>query len=382
VPSRNDTMNERNTRIIHALLSQINIRRTGAVFTALFFVEAVFLLYVERLRLREATGEIYELITVSYLLHLTLAIFLATMVVVFYVFEKKIKVPYGLYRRLPLLSVFVVLIISAVISIFDQMTTGHVMMFGGKLLIFGFLLYIRPPFNFLLFGVPYLLFVTGVTAFQTDAEIARTHGIYSLAIFTGVLFASVSFYRLKVGDLDHRLNLKQLNKKLKTLSTIDPLTELPNRRYFEKQIHYEMAINRRYQHVSTLLIVDIDHFKAINDTYGHHAGDTVLQELGALLKENVRESDTVARWGGEEFMLLLSHTDLKGAEILGSRLLKTIADNVFMKGDRDIAITASMGITLLENTGEEGFKKSYQTADKALYESKKNGRNRLTIRTP
>ncbi len=370
--------NNNDERVIQEILTRVNVSRLMVIFAVLFMVEALFLIYVERLRLLEATGDLAALIRVSYLLHTILALVIILMTGGFYLLRTRFDIKSEVYRRLPLFAVFVVLIISATISLFDQLTTGHIMLYGVKLILFGLLLYIKPPYNFFVYGVPSLLFFIGIFFFQGDPAYQMTHFIYGGALIGGVLVASTKFYTFKVGDISQRLAMKRLNKELEHLSTLDALTKLPNRRYFEKQVRYEMAINRRYQQQASLVLFDIDDFKAVNDTYGHQIGDEILKGIAEILLKDVRESDTVARWGGEEFMLLLSHTAVEGAKVLAERLLKRIEATTFTLG---IKITVSIGITLLESEGETPFKTSYERADKALYQSKENGKNQISIIT-
>ncbi|MFW6298693.1 MAG: GGDEF domain-containing protein, partial [Bacillota bacterium] len=175
----------------------------------------------------------------------------------------------------------------------------------------------------------------------------------------------------------------ETNKKLEKLSTLDPLTHLPNRRYFEDQVNYEVAISRRYQLSASFLMIDIDHFKEINDTYGHEAGDRVLVELSGILRQNVRDSDTVCRYGGEEFMLLLSHTDINGANILANRLRAIVETHTFNKDETPIKITISIGVAPLLHNLETPYKTTYKLVDEALYKAKEKGRNQvITLKTP
>jgi len=359
-------------------LTRLNTKRIQIILLLIFGVEALFLFYVERVRLLNATGEIFELIRVSYLLHLVLAIFTIVMAIVFH-YIRSYTSKLHLLERLPLVTVFIVLMITATINVFDQITHGHITVFTVQLLLFGLLIYIRPPYQYLIYGVPYVLFAVGVLAFQESQDLIVSHMINATVITLGMIITSQYFFKGKVYELQYRDTLKRLNKELEALSTLDPLTKLPNRRYFASQIAYEIAINKRYNHDATLVIIDIDHFKEVNDKYGHLAGDFILKELGDFLKHNVRESDTVCRWGGEEFMLLLSHTDLKGAEILSERLRRKIESYMFLFEDKHINITVSAGITRLDHEKEDAFNISYARADEALYKAKNSGRNQIVI---
>ncbi len=361
-------------------LARTNLARLRVLFAMVFGVEAVFLFYVERIRLVEASNEEYPFILTSYLLHLLLAVLAAVIVITSHKLVKDKENAWNDFRRrFTPLVVFVTLALSATISVFDQITTGHIIVFTVKLLVFGLVLFIRPPWQWTVFGVPFLVFLLGLVLFQDDNAVLLTHLINGTAIFAGVMFASHHFYNHKYDDLRYRMTLKRLNRRLEELSTHDPLTKLANRRLFEKQIRYELAINKRYNQRASLLLIDIDHFKKVNDNHGHKTGDEVLVELASFLVGNVRESDTVCRWGGEEFMLLLSHTDTAGAEVLANRLRQEIGKRVFLAGKKDISLTVSIGVAELESTGEDPFKSSYEAVDKALYEAKESGRNKVRV---
>ncbi len=373
-------MKEKRRKKIEDILSRTNLARLRALFVLVFFVEALFLFYVERIRLVEASGEEHTLLLTSYLLHLLLAVLAAAIVV----FSHKLAKTKGsgwidFRKRFTPIAIFVTLALSATISVFDQITTGHIIIFTVKLLVFGLVLYVRPPWQWAVFGVPFLVFLSGLVIFQEDGAVLLTHLINGTAVFAGVMFASHRFYVHKHYDLHYRMTLKRLNKRLEKLSTHDSLTTLANRRFFERQIRYELAINKRYNQKASLLLIDIDHFKKVNDTHGHQVGDDVLVELGQFLRKNVRESDTVCRWGGEEFMLLLSHTDSAGAEVLAKRLRQEIESRLFLEGKTDISLTVSIGVTELSLAGEDPFKTTYETIDKALYKAKETGRNTVIV---
>ena len=153
------------------------------ILILVFAVEALFLFYVERIRLLEASGDMLQLIRVSYLLHLVLAIFSIAMVVALYVIERYMK-NIQLLERLPIASVFIVLMITATISLFDQITHGHITVFTVQLLLFGLLIYIRPPYQYLIYGLPYLLFVFGVLMFQENSDLVITHMINTCLLYT------------------------------------------------------------------------------------------------------------------------------------------------------------------------------------------------------
>ena len=158
-------------------------------------------------------------------------------------------------------------------------------------------------------------------------------------------------------------------------TTLDSLTGLFNRRYFDNQMCIEINRSKRYNHTFSLLLLDIDDFKKVNDTYGHTVGDIVLEEFAGILKNHLRTEDIAARYGGEEFVLLLPQTDLKGAKVFADRLLYKSRE--FRCNGGQVTITFSGGVA---NYPHHGFTKSrlVEIADKGLYESKLRGKNRIT----
>ncbi|MDU2612093.1 MAG: GGDEF domain-containing protein [Pseudomonas aeruginosa] len=132
------------------------------------------------------------------------------------------------------------------------------------------------------------------------------------------------------------------------LSEIDPLTELYNRRKFEQCLHHEWMRRQRHGRATALVMIDVDHFKRINDLFGHSTGDRVLVAFGRLVASELREVDVLARWGGEEFILLLPETGLEAAAALAERLRQRVRSQSFEMGER---LTASFGVGVL-NDGE------------------------------
>ena len=164
--------------------------------------------------------------------------------------------------------------------------------------------------------------------------------------------------------------LAEANIRLECLAATDMLTGARNRRYFEQRSSAEMAESIRYGQKLALIMLDIDHFKVINDHFGHLAGDHVLQTLVARLQNNLRKSDLLARWGGEEFIVLSPHCSLSGAELLAEKLRSATVDSPFPDVGR---VSISLGVTEY-HPGEE-FDQWLQRTDKALYLAKSKGRN-------
>lgn len=174
------------------------------------------------------------------------------------------------------------------------------------------------------------------------------------------------------------------NETLLRFAFTDFLTGLKTRGYFEQQLDLELARAERRGTPVALLMIDIDHFKRLNDTYGHQAGDVVLRDVAAILTRDLREVDTAARYGGEEFILLLPETDLQGAKLVAQRLRYSIEQANFFTGARTPTgekskhITVSIGVALFPE--EARFKRDLlEASDAALYEAKEQGRNRVVL---
>jgi diguanylate cyclase (GGDEF)-like protein len=174
--------------------------------------------------------------------------------------------------------------------------------------------------------------------------------------------------------------LKAANDELRGLAFRDGLTKLFNHRYFQEYIEKELNRAIRYKSAFSLIMLDIDHFKKINDNFGHLAGDIVLKEVGAIIEQTIRKCDVVSRYGGEEFAIVLPETTLKGAVILAERLRKNVEQLHIKVKNRNIRLTVSLGITVWE-PGVGGTNKAdiIDAADKALYKSKNTGRNMVSF---
>ena len=167
---------------------------------------------------------------------------------------------------------------------------------------------------------------------------------------------------------------KEVEERLRYLATTDELTGMWNRRRFTQAIRNELKRAHRYQQIFSLLMLDIDHFKKINDTYGHAAGDEVLRHFARLIWQSMRQVDMPGRFGGEEFAIILPHTDLDGAYVTAERLRKHIEKTPAVYNKIEIPFSVSIGVVTYQDdikNEDELFK----MVDDALYEAKNKGRN-------
>ena len=169
------------------------------------------------------------------------------------------------------------------------------------------------------------------------------------------------------------VNLESQKKQLELLAATDSLTGLLNRRSFIEQIESEIIRQGRSGKTFSVVMGDIDKFKNLNDSYGHPFGDSILIKVADILRDNIRDQDSVSRWGGEEFLLLLPETDLKGASVLAEKIRKNLENSENYFEGQKIKVTATFGIS--ECQPQDNYLESIKKADQALYEGKKAGRN-------
>ena len=159
-------------------------------------------------------------------------------------------------------------------------------------------------------------------------------------------------------------------------ATLDPLTRIFNRKHFNQEIEGEYSRARRYNRPLSLLMMDLDHFKKVNDTHGHPAGDYVLKQTASLIKESLRAQDIFARFGGEEFAVLLPETAMEAAATIGEKLRARIQSSSYEFSGKKIPVTISIGVATLK-PGHATWDDLVGEADKALYQAKDGGRNRV-----
>ena len=182
---------------------------------------------------------------------------------------------------------------------------------------------------------------------------------------------------LKIKELQDKLSEK--NRLLEDLVKRDSLTGLYNHSYFQEIADHEFRRSLRYEHDLSCVLVDLDDFKRINDTFGHPTGDRVLAELAGLLIKGVRDVDVVARYGGEEFAILLPMTQVRNAKSVCERIRGAANGCVFDASQRRLHVSLSMGIASLRAHRPAGSLQLIELADEALYAAKRNGKNRVYI---
>jgi diguanylate cyclase (GGDEF)-like protein len=159
----------------------------------------------------------------------------------------------------------------------------------------------------------------------------------------------------------------------------DGLTKAFNKKYFLDRLESEFAYAVRHKSPLSLIMFDIDHFKAINDTHGHLAGDYCLATMSGLVLQAIRQEDVFARYGGEEFAVICRGVELGGATTFGERIRKMVAAQMFVHGSVELKVTVSVGVAAVPNVGMRRHEELIASADEALYEAKRGGRNRVVV---
>jgi len=251
-------------------------------------------------------------------------------------------------------------------------------------------------------GFYYYIFVLVIVSLIVKKSSTKVHIVRSLLFMAAFFFMEIIFFNIEpvyIIDADTLLIVRILNifgllifsipfmyyhiskdfetsKQLYSYATVDQLTGLYNRRYIDSIMEYEFS--KRDSNPMVLVLADIDFFKKINDTYGHHCGDEVLVEVAKKLQETVRDEDTISRWGGEEFLFFMPEASIDNAEVLIQRIQKNIQTLSFTcDGVEDIKVTLTFGIAKREEG--EVFDDILARADTALYEGKQQGRNCVVV---
>jgi diguanylate cyclase (GGDEF)-like protein/PAS domain S-box-containing protein len=216
-------------------------------------------------------------------------------------------------------------------------------------------------------------------AYEVEYRIKRKDGSYAWYYDRGkvskytdkntpLIISGIVFDVSKNKELE--LELKIANEKLKQIAFLDELTHLANRRLLLEKLESEYNRANRYSETFSIVMVDIDHFKRINDTYGHNTGDLVLQNLANILSSRARDTDVVSRWGGEEFIILLPHTNIRDAKTVAESIRQAVSHASLGINER---VTISLGVS--EYRKSISPNKLIEEADCLLYEAKCNGRN-------
>lgn len=211
-----------------------------------------------------------------------------------------------------------------------------------------------------------------------DVKTEIDYALLALILFAVLILIAVFSYlywRLSKANKHAQIALEELIKaqiKLEELATTDKLTGLYNRAKIDEILQNEIYRSERYQHDFGVIMIDVDNFKQVNDTFGHHVGDDVLKEYAATLRDGIRKTDHVGRWGGDEFIVICPETDVDGVHAIAQKLCQKIATHDFETVGQG---TASLGLAIPR--GGDTITSLLKRADKALYQAKSDGRNRV-----
>ena len=228
--------------------------------------------------------------------------------------------------------------------------------------------------------------VTSAIGIRTDTPLASderavVHDLLELVRTAGESDTRLTELEARVGQLQREnLDLIMKNRVLAEVSARDALTGLYNRWYVMEKIDSEMNRSLRHGSPVSVLMLDIDHFKQVNDSFGHPAGDQVLKSFGQVLRDSCRVYDIPGRYGGEEFCIVLPETRVGNTTAVAERIRQRLATSRFEVGGGSVAITASIGIAGMDSVADEGIVTAsalVERADRALYSAKRLGRNRI-----
>lgn len=234
----------------------------------------------------------------------------------------------------------------------------------------------NPLAKFFLIGHTFFLFFNGLAVLFykgiIDFTYIASHGVGIGITLEALMLAFIIAYRIRILE-----RIKASHAELKLQAVTDPLTNLYNRRFFNTEAHYLLNLAKKQRTPMAVLAIDIDYFKSVNDSYGHQVGDEVLVELAQTLKANSRSTDIIARFGGEEFVILLPNCGQTEARAVAEKLRKAVEARRIMIKEHDIlTFTVSIGVSVFAHASDS-LKTMLEQADQALYQAKEQGRNQV-----
>ncbi len=289
-------------------------------------------------------------------------------------------------RALQYVAVCVMLAFGIVIASVDQLVTPNITPFLVACTIVSASLIIKPYYILPIYVAGMVVFITAQGLTQQDHSVLLSNQVNGLTAIGVAICLSYAHWNFTAANIlqkrkieSQQKELEEKNHELQLLVNHDSLTNLLTRRRFEELMTTEIAMVRRYGQQSSLVMLDVDGFKSINDNFGHLAGDCVVRHVAAILKANVRETDTVARWGGDEFIILLPCTGLMDGKAAAEKLGAAIRQLPLTYEGELLNVTASFGVTAVSCTSENSLEQTYKDADLALYMAKGRGRDCVAV---
>lgn len=232
----------------------------------------------------------------------------------------------------------------------------------------------------LLLGIKFLPALTGLSSIRVfpDQSYLNTLYVFNVVIAFSMIFFVLLIFLKEINSDEERL--KHLNNRLAELASHDSLTQLLNRRAMKTRLEAALDFRKKNNVGFVTAIADIDDFKQINDRYGHDCGDKVLKKVVQIIKENVRESDYISRWGGDEILILFNRSALEGASVCIERIHKEIANSIFLYNNETINLTITIGVCPSEDYSY--YQDIILEADRRLYDGKHKGKNCVIYEAP
>ncbi len=317
--------------------------------------------------------------------HSAFAIIMSVLSAISYYIKQRDSMP-PMTKFVEYTSILTLFAMGIFVVVIDQLMTVAITPFLVVCIIVGLVYLITPKLSAIFYGLAYLAYFFGLSITQTDQALLLTTRLNGLTVVCIGFFLSILLWKNTLSNLQQKQTISQQeqalidkNRELEYLAYYDQMTGVYNRRRFEELLNRELSLMKRYVYPSCLVMLDIDNFKEINDAYGHPVGDEVLKKIATTLTKNLRETDILARWGGDEFLILLSHTQLKNGRKVVEHLRELIESLVLTASETPIKITSSAGVVELISDEAHAYENAYNRADAALYQAKKKGRNRVEV---
>ena len=359
-----------------------NLERMKLILIIFIIVEILFILFNDIPYLINHSSNVIWNDSKYFILHSLNVIVSFVGLILIKVLTKYSKNKFRLMNKL-LIPTLTILILSsmAMINALDQAKPGNVSsVFIANLIIFSSIIMLRAPLNLAVYSIPFLAYLSGLVIFQNDINLLVTNIINGLIFFLAIIIISTGIYNSNYEKIAQNIILREINTKLNYISSHDSLTKLLNRRSFSNNVSEKMRMVGKSKKIATLILIDVDHFKHVNDKFGHSVGDMVLKEISNIITKHIKTTtDLATRWGGEEFLIFLFETSINESYVLAENIRQEIQNKVFVTDKFQIQITASFGISLLKDNFSKSFDTSFKSADIALYKAKNQGRNRIVI---
>lgn len=371
---------DQNATVIHDI-NVTNFARMKLILIIFIIVEILFILFNDIPYLINPSSNVIWNNSKYFILHSLNVLVSFIGIILIKQLTKYSKNKFRLMNKL-LIPTLTTLILSsmAIINALDQAKPGNVSsVFIANLIIFSAVIMLRFPLNLAVYSIPFLTYLSGLVIYQNDTDLLITNIINGFIFFLAIILISTEIYNSNYEKITQNIILREINSKLNYISSHDPLTELLNRRSFSNQVSEKMRIIGESKKIATLILIDVDHFKHVNDKFGHPVGDIVLKEVSNIIIKHIKTTDLATRWGGEEFLIFLFQTSINEAYALAENIRLEIQNKVTEADKFQIQITASFGISLLKDNFSNSFDTSFKAADVALYKAKNQGRNQIVI---